>query len=889
MLLMKNSKNISVAVIRKAYVLTLSFIATVIVLLQLYVSYEIYVAEKQSSILSTEVNNAGRQLVLSQRMAKNLLQMLYVESDAIENKTHAVSIRDDLLQMQKIHLAKASLSYGREQLYVESDQLFASMSSFVNEILQLVEKDSIDLFKIKTAVEHYLIEGEKYLVVMNEISAMKGQLAEQRNIQFLWYSWAGALLVLFSLLAIALKIFHPTLLTVQKLISELEENNSSLRAANQLAEKNEQALGQHAIDLLAHKQIYELILQTTHAVIITINKFGCVDVFNQAAEKLFGYQCLEVEGRNVKILMPSPYKENHDGYLDAYLNSGTKHIIDLEREVVGEKKDGSIFPMNLRVTEVKVQGRHEFIGFIEDLSGNYQAKKDLEQSHKLYLSIVDDQDNLICRYNKNFIITFVNKAYCDYFGKEKDVLLGSSLLDLVPKETVEWLLETHTSISCEQPLFQHEDKIILPDNTEEWQVWTTRGIFDENDELIEFQGVGSITTDRKKSEMRIIHAQKVAEEANQAKSHFLSNMSHELRTPLNSIIGFSQLLELDEDDPLSDAQRESIELIHKGGQHLLGLINDILDLSIIESGMINLSLEPVSLDDVVVELIPFVREIAKKRGIDISVKQNVNKSVVLADYMRTKQVILNLLSNAIKYNYEYGKIEIGIASLGDEFRVSIKDTGPGISLDDQKDLFKPFSRLGAEKTAIEGTGIGLSLCKNIVEHMQGAIGVESKEGNGSLFWFSLPSANPNNDVSLENSISTNENSTLPAENIAIKLLYIEDNPANMQLMRKVVKKIDDCVMYDAPNAEIGLEMIEQMRPDIVLMDIDLPGISGFQAFSEIHKRFDFASKLPVIAISANAMKKDIEAAKELGFVAYLTKPLDVALFIETINKTMMKS
>lgn len=885
---MKNSKNISVGVIRKAYILALSFIATVTVVLQLYVTYEIYIAEKQSAILSVEINNAGRQGVLSQRIAKNLLQMLYVENNDVENQTHVVSIKDDLLQMQKIQneLAKASLFYGREQLYAQSDQLLAAMSSIVNEILPMLEIDSLNLFKIKTAVEQYLVEGEKYLLVINEISAIKGQLAEQRNIQFLWYSWGGALLILLSLLATALKIFQPTLLTVKELFFELEENNSSLKIANQLAEKNEQALGQKTIDLLAHKQIYESILQSTHAVIITINKFGCIDVFNQAAEKLFGYQCREVEGKNIKILMPSPYKENHDGYLKRYLDSGIKHIINFEREVVGEKKDGSTFPINLRITEIKVQGHHEFIGFVEDLSGQYQAKKELAQSHKLYLSIVDDQDSLICRYSKNFIFTFVNKAYCDYFGKPRDAFLGTSLLELVPKETVEWLLETHQSISSEHPLFQHEDKIVLPDNTEEWQVWTTRGIFDENNELIEFQGVGSITTDRKRSEQKIVQAQKDAEDANLAKSHFLSNMSHELRTPLNSIIGFSQLLELDEEEPLSETQSESVELIRKGGQHLLELINDILDLSTIEAGMINLSLEPISLADIVDELIPFVSQMAKKRGIEISVKQNAVNPVVMADHMRIKQVILNLLSNAIKYNYEFGKIEIEIVNLGDDFKVSIKDTGPGIRQSDQKELFKPFSRLGAEKTAIEGTGIGLSLCKNIIEHMQGTIGVESEEGNGSLFWFSLPLIKPDNTETLEQPIPTSESAALPVEKIEIKLLYIEDNPANMQLMHKVVKKIDGCVIYDAPNAEIGLEMIEQIRPDVVLMDIDLPGMNGFQAFTEIQKRFDFASHLPVIALSANVMIKDIERAKELGFLEYLTKPIDVALFLETINKAM---
>jgi len=364
-------------------------------------------------------------------------------------------------------------------------------------------------------------------------------------------------------------------------------------------------------------------------------------------------------------------------------------------------------------------------------------------------------------------------------------------------------------------------------------------------------------------------------------------MSHELRTPLNSIIGFSQLLEIDDEEPLTAMQRESVELIHKGGTHLLELINDILDLSAVEAGKINVSLEPIVLQNIFDEVIPFVREMGVKRGITINVDNTCVNDRVVTDYTRTKQVLLNLISNAIKYNHKNGHIDIEVSNKEDHLLLSIKDTGPGIPEEKKKDLFKPFSRLGAENTAIEGTGIGLSLCKSIVEHLQGKIGVESEPGFGSNFWFTLPLANSSHGT-IETIETIETEDIKPLQESGIKLLYIEDNPANMQLMRRVIKRTEGVVLFDAPNAEIGLEMIEQMRPDIVLLDIDLPGMNGFQAYTEIQQRFDFADSLPVIAITANAMKKDVERGIELGFYAYLTKPLNISLFLQTIDKAILK-
>jgi len=876
-------------ILRKSFTIALSTIAIVVVFLGLYVNYEVW--HNQQTLLL--INESGQQRILSQRITKNLIDLIYIQNNKASREKLIQSIENDLntIQTTQTLLVKQEILVDQPELLSASSQSIHTMRQTIKKILLVLQKKEgqpIEMAQLKNALNLYREEEEKYLVTIEHLILI---FNEQRINDFLWYVWGSIGLILLSILLVSRKILCPSLHKINRLFLKQEESNTLLEEAKKNAESNERVLGEQAIALLTSKQTYEAILNTTHAVIISINPQGCIAVFNHAAEKLFGYQRAEVVGKNIKILMPEPYKSKHDDYLVAYLNTGHKKIIDLQREVVGLKKEGTVFPLNLRVKEIRYQKYREFVGFIEDLSVQQSAnrtQKALDTSQNLYLSVVDDQDNLICRYSKDFILTFVNRAYCEYMQKTREQLQGSSLLDLLPREIADWIKETHQAITIAKPIIHHEDKVILADANVEWQAWITRGIFNEVGELIEFQGVGTITTSRKQSELEILQTKRIAEEANKAKSLFLSNMSHELRTPLNSIIGFSQLLELDDDQPLTESQKESVELIHKGGRHLLDLINEILDLASIESGKINLSMESVVLTQVIDEVIPLIKEMAAKRGISIAVSyQAPHPIVVMADYLRIKQLFLNLLSNAIKYNHENGEIELQVSALKNWIKVTIKDTGPGISQENQQLLFKPFSRLGAEKTAIEGTGIGLSLCKGIIESMQGEIGMQSELGFGSQFWFTLPAVDEHLHHNLEaDDFEKKGEISIGSEHIGIKILYIEDNPANMQLMRKVIKRLDTCILFDAPNAEIGLEMIEQIRPNIVLMDIDLPGMNGFQAYQEIQNRFDFTADLPVIAISANAMKNDMIRGKELGFFEYLTKPLNIPLFIKTLKKAM---
>ncbi|WGI24556.1 ATP-binding protein [Halomonas alkaliantarctica] len=376
-----------------------------------------------------------------------------------------------------------------------------------------------------------------------------------------------------------------------------------------------------------------------------------------------------------------------------------------------------------------------------------------------------------------------------------------------------------------------------------------------------------------------------AETASRAKSEFLSSMSHELRTPLNAIIGFAQILANSRREPLGDKQHRQVLHIERSGQHLLSLINEVLDLAKIEAGHMTLSIEPIILTNVFNDACSTLEASAEAAGIRFRYTSPNDQWQVNADYTRTKQILLNLLSNAIKYNGANGSIDIAVAHLVDHVRISVTDTGPGIAPERQHELFEPFNRLDAEGGSIEGSGIGLAITRELVERMNGEMGVDSQLGQGATFWFTLPTANADaaaNEVPPPHWVHTQPRN-------AFTLLYIEDNPNNQRLMEDIIEEIGDIKLQIAPSAEIGLEIMRHCSPALVLMDIHLPGMNGYQAL-EAMRRDPQLQTLPVVALSANAMPGDIKRGLEAGFNAYLTKPLEldklkatIAQFIQTAS------
>jgi len=392
-------------------------------------------------------------------------------------------------------------------------------------------------------------------------------------------------------------------------------------------------------------------------------------------------------------------------------------------------------------------------------------------------------------------------------------------------------------------------------------------------------------SDRKQVERDMIAAREAAERANQAKSEFLSSMSHELRTPMNAILGFGQLLEYDE--TLSEDNLDNVREILKGGNHLLELINEVLDLARVESGQIVLSLETVELKSAMDECLVLVGNLADRRGITL---RNVCPSgcLVRADRTRLKQVLLNLLSNAIKYNREGGNVRIDVqATTPDRLRVRVCDTGHGIAQQHLQALFEPFNRLDADKSGIEGAGIGLTITKRLVGMMDGTMGVESEVGVGSCFWFELPLeslAIPDGDEVLLGD-SRLAASLQPSQAQTHTVLYIEDNPANLRLVSQILARRSHVHLLMAHSPGLGIELALAQRPELILLDINLPEMDGYQVLQVLRADARLAD-VPVVAITANAMPRDVERGMAAGFAGYLTKPLDIPLFLATLDRLL---
>jgi PAS domain S-box-containing protein len=394
----------------------------------------------------------------------------------------------------------------------------------------------------------------------------------------------------------------------------------------------------------------------------------------------------------------------------------------------------------------------------------------------------------------------------------------------------------------------------------------------------------AMTTDvgaRKRAEAAVLHAKDEAEAANRAKSEFLSSMSHELRTPLNAVIGFSQLLADDEDNPLNDLQREAVGHIRAGGRHLLALISELLDLARIESGNIALSLEKLDARAHLRDTLDFARPVADEQGVSLSFEnrsENMNSPMVIADPKKLRQILLNLITNAIKFNRPNGDVTVCCERVsGDMIRLSVADTGRGVPTDMQARLFEPFDRLGVEASEVEGTGIGLSITKRLVEKMNGVIAFESVEGRGSTFWVDLPaveSADALRSQTRADGPKIGGDGDIEHEKPATStVLYIEDNIANADLMQAFIDGIPGVALVHATTAELGIDCVADEEPGIILMDLSLPGIDGFEAHERLRANAG-TGDIPVIALTADATAWTADRCRDAGFRATITKPID---------------
>jgi len=641
---------------------------------------------------------------------------------------------------------------------------------------------------------------------------------------------------------------------------------------------------------------------------IATDEKGVIQIFNVGAERMLGYAAGDVVNKTTPADISDPQEviarakalslelstPITPGF-EALVFKASRGIEDIY-ELTYIRKDGSRFPAIVSVTALR-DAHNAIIGYLLIGTDNTVRKEiEAEQKHlsqrlrdyQFYTrSLVESNIDALMTTDPSGIITDVNKQMEALTGCTRDELIGAPFkgyftdqqlaeagihLVLNKKKVTNYELTARARDGRETPVSLNAATLYDRDRR-------LQGVFAAARDVSERKRLDQVLLEKN---VELENARLVAEKASLAKSDFLSSMSHELRSPLTAIIGFAQLMESDAAAP-TPGQQESIAQILQAGWHLLTLINEILDLAKVESRQELVSVEPVSLAECLDECRSMVSPQAEERGIRLTFPEFTTPCYVLADRTRIKQVITNLLSNAVKYNRPEGAVEVDCRASGEaRIRIRVVDTGAGLSQEDLAKLFQPFNRLGQESGAEEGTGIGLVVAKRLVELMGGEIGVASAVGKGSTFWIELPSASAPLPADADVKAVAPAPVYAPRDGRLHTLLYVEDNPANMKLVEQVIARLPDLHLLTAVNGQAGIELARSARPDVILMDINLPGMNGYEVLKEL--RADPATQsIPVIAVSANAMPKDIERGLRAGFMQYITKPIDVDALMESIN------
>ena len=649
---------------------------------------------------------------------------------------------------------------------------------------------------------------------------------------------------------------------------------------------------------------------------IATDEKGVIQLFNVGAERMLGYTAIEVVDKITPADISDPQEVivrakalSHElattitpGF-DALAFKASRGIEDIY-ELTYIRKDGSRFPAVVSVTALR-DDLGGIIGYLLIGTDN-TARKQVEAEQKqldqrlrdqqFYTrSLIESNIDALMTTDPAGIITDVNKQTEALTGCTRDELIGAPFKNYFTDPD---LAEAGIKrVLSGNKVTDYELTARARDGKETVVSYNATTFHDRDRKLQGVFAAARDVTERKRFEhtlqennIELERAKAAAEKANLAKSDFLSSMSHELRSPLNAILGFAQLISSDSPPP-TPSQTASIDQILHAGWYLLQLINEILDLAQIESGKLALSREPTSLGEVMLECQAMIEPQGQKKGIRMTFPPTGCPYFVDADRTRLKQVLINLLSNAIKYNQANGTVVVDCAlrapegSAPSRIRISVTDTGAGLPPDMLRQLFQPFNRLGQERSTEEGTGIGLVMSKRLVELMGGVIGVKSTVGQGSVFWFELNSTvEPQLGADTAHPAATTQAKVLPGAPLRT-LLYVEDNPANLKLVEQLIARRPDMRLLSARDGNTGIELARAHQPEVILMDINLPGISGIEAL-KILREDPPTAHIPVVALSANAMPRDIEKGLQAGFFRYLTKPIKVNEFMDTLEEAL---
>jgi PAS domain S-box-containing protein len=669
--------------------------------------------------------------------------------------------------------------------------------------------------------------------------------------------------------------------------------------------------------LLKKGALQSAIFSSANFSIIATDVAGVIQIFNIGAEHMLGYQAADVidkitpagisDPQEVILRAASLSRELNttiEPGFEALVFKASRGIEDIY-ELTYVRKDGSRMPAIVSVTALR-DGDEKVIGYLLIGTDNTIRKQvELEQTmfdqrlreQQFYTrSLIEANIDAMITTDLGGVISDVNQEMASLTGCSRAELIGSPFKQyFTDPERAGIAIQR---VLSEGQLTNYELTAEARSGRRTVVSYNATILKDSRGNFIGVFATARDITHRKeyekslqKNNIELKEARAVAEKANLAKSEFLSSMSHELRTPLNAVLGFAQLMASDTPPP-SPVQKLSIDQILQAGWYLLRLINEILDLAMIESGKVSMSHEPMSLTEVLQDCEAMIRPQADQRQVQLHFSHADAPIYVHADRVRVKQVMTNLLSNAIKYNVEGGAVHVTCQAVSEEkIRISVSDTGHGLSAQQLTQMFQPFNRLGQENGAEEGTGIGLVVTKQLVELMGGQIGVESQVGVGSVFWIELLASSL---PEFKSVVMGNDGSATASDGVDAlnahqgrprTLLYVEDNPANLILVEQLIARRDDISLIAATDGHSGIQMARAHQPDVILMDINLPGISGYGAL-KILRADPVTRHIPVMALSANAMPRDIDVGLQAGFFRYLTKPIDVFEFMDALDLAM---
>ncbi|HEX7841673.1 MAG TPA: PAS domain S-box protein [Kofleriaceae bacterium] len=623
--------------------------------------------------------------------------------------------------------------------------------------------------------------------------------------------------------------------------------------------------------------------------VIVCDHAGLIVLVNAETERMFGYARDELVGQRIDILVPDRVRPQHGQHVASYTAAPRPRPMGIGMELTGRRKDGSAIPVEISLSPIQTSHGLLVTAGVRDVTDRRKLERDARRANAYLVSAVDSVSDAFALFDEHDRVIMVNSAARQLFGASGvGAVIGLPFGELLDKSlragVFDFSNETRDAL-YQRWMAYHR----APSGALEVRTGTGRYLRVTESRTAEHGTVTTIAdvTDDVQRAEELRHSRETAEAASAAKSEFLSSMSHELRTPLNAILGFAQLLERDRKQPLSERQIERLRHVLRGGEHLLRLIDDVLDLSRIEAGRVMVSPEPVDVREVIEEVITTLDPMAGRAGVTIQRTELPPVPRVVADRTRLAQILMNFGSNAIKYGKQGGHVQFALAEPDPAtVRVTVIDDGIGIPADKRDKVFEPFQRAGQETGPIEGTGIGLTITKRLAEMMKGRVGFTTEVDRGSAFWVEMPvhrratAEAPQPKPSLATSpLATGE--------VRHKVIYIEDNPSNIAFMQDLIEDLPSVELITAPTAEIGIELVRSHRPKVVIMDINLPGMSGFDAVQRL-RDWPETRSIPVIGLSAAALLKDTTRAKDAGFYRYLTKPVKVAELTRALEELLIE-